>query len=1479
MTRFWFAPILLALGCACGGATLRSAPRMPDDARPCLEGSPACVSALQRAVELGDRARTGQLLVVAARSAPVEQRRDITRAALWLAPDAWVPEELRALLDGDDVAIIASSKGGASRVPPGTVLRLRGATGTSLSGAAAMDVDLAVPEGRGPYGGDAIAGLIAAASGADAALYARGSSQRLVAGAPLLSRLLGTALTLPPGAWESARLCAQADRRLRAGHQAEAWLTLGRAIASLPSDAAPCATRGVLDYLKATVARVSFEGNDSDALADLRKTCIDASVPEAEASTQRYLREILALQTNLATSATELPAPWSSPSGRRTWSQAIDEFARTLGDRRADILRALRDDLLARASEPEGRCDDGWSERVKVQRAAAKEAIRVSGREDLALPTVETKAEGSRVRVVGVDKLLAWVNEPENRWLRVPTLAGALTEPSLVLAPESERPPIEKLCSTAFDEILDEIRTDRLEGYEGRNVTRWFSASRGIAVCRRADSIAMLSDELLRGALQGRGGKGGAVKVLMLTGFHAIEAMINGRPQEGLVAIKVLRDGLERLSKRLGAGDEDRVLDAVIGVVSAAVDRMVTQSGELGVALERAAAALEPIARRQGTPQSPDLVRAAPGLHLGALALLAAVDGMDNDPQGRDAALARLQSSLQRDTSALLSAYGVSEQAPSILHIIKAATTLAASMGEGTHPDLDALFRDIEAASVPGAHEDRWWGVGLNLARLVLWDLAASAVVRSSAPAGTAWSDMMANPKMRLALQRADEALVRLANGVVRDWGKDAPTWEFLYITPAINRGVTAMMTAPEGAHDLGERAAVAMQGELDAGLARMSPRLRNARPDEVGFLAVLLDALEMAHDEGGMQALAKQTEARVRWARRLREQASGYPPEYRIVVQASTAAAEFDADSKKARFLFQQAAQEAAGSQFGDVAWLPRLVEALLLYHDDDIAAALQSVDTILAQVEADAKCDKPHEIVGILPFRAYALERLNRHAEADATLQRYLDATRQFGADGLVGCRLVSYRNAFTFTVDLKQRIGAVFFPTSAEGTFQVGAGYGDARNYDRLACESRPLMTLRLDLAMTAHLMRAAYALHAADDAAANAALVRAIGAGRMIVHGDVPSLGQQDGAAVQDAGKHAFIPMMVYVAAAARGRGHLAAADQLEELAAGIASARSQTVAAALTERPGMPPQLDKLGFDPIDALVKRAWEADKDKKAGAGESGSSVMPPWGLPVVESYALLRQGRAKEAGVVLRKSHVPAGDQVARITVSRAMVKMAGGKRRAAGAATDMQTLARAGMYSEVSALVRDRIAELLESKKTADAIEALNAGLDLVPADRAPMVRADLLLDTALRIPEVLAQPAWLDAMAQVEAELQGRIALQQEVAVLQHILARAAQREDPDAVLAPASRLRGVIERALGTDHVEALKLAVVELMVRSLASPPSQQEVDDLVARVHKAGGAGEPLLNAIDAWRSTRDRPAERRIVVMRFVQHIAGN
>lgn len=1493
MTKLWIVPALLAALSSCAGPTLHSAPQMPDSARVCSQRSQAlCLTELQRAVERGDRMATGQLLVVAASAAPAEQRRDIVRAALWLAPEAWLPNELRALLTDDDLQLIAASSGASSKLRPGTVLALRGAAAVIPAGWASVNVQLAMPSGAGPLAGDSLAVIVAAASGADAALYSDTAGQRLVAAAPLLSRVLGTGVTVGADSWAAAKLLSQADRALRDGHQAEAYLLIKRAQEQLPGSSPPCSSRGVLAYLRATVARLAFEGSDSDAASSLRAVCTDAVVPAQEQPMKRYLKEILALQTNLSTAPSELPAPWSTPSDLRAWSGGIDELARSLDDRRATILRALRDDLVARASQPDGRCDDSWSERVKVQREAAKQALRAAGREDLALPAVQSKIDGARVEVVDADTVLAWTQRPENRWVRVPALAGILTDPALALAGEAYRPAIDRICSTAFDELLQEIKSDRLDGYDDRNVARWYSASRGITLCRRADAIAPLSDELLQGALQGKGGKAGALKVLMLTGFQALEAVLSGRAAEGMLAVKVLKDGLDRLSRQLGPGDEDRVLDAVIGVVSSGVDRVMSQSGDLPVALERAAAVLEPIARRPIRPDAPELVKAAPGIHLAALALLAAIDAADQDTRGRDAALLRLQSSVDRDVQALLSAFGVPEQGPAILRIVNAASMLARATDNAQAPDADTLMREVEAASAPGAKEDRWWGVGLNTARLILWDLALGAISKSAAggdkakPAAGPGASL--EPRTAKALDSADKVLVRLSDEVVGGWGT---SWEFLYLTPAIHRGVAAMILAPEGAPDIGERAATAMQGSLDTGLERMSKTIRDAPADQVGFLAVLIDALELAHEEGGVPALAKQAEARVRWARKLRAMASSYPAEYRIVIHAATAAAEFDADSKLARQQLQDAAKEAANSQFGDVAWLPRLVEAVLLYHDDDPAAALQAVDQAIAEAKAAAPCNKPHEVTGLLPFRAWALERTGKHADADKTLSEYLDATRVFGADGFIECRMVSYRKAFTFTVDVKQRVGSVLFPTSSEGTFQVGAGYGDARDYDRLACVSSPILTPRLDLAMTAQLMRAAYALRAGDDATANTALLGAMSAGRAMVHGDVASLGLSDGAVVEEARKNAFIPMMAYVAAAARSRGHLAAADQLETLAVDVASARADNVPASLASRAGMPGQLAHLGFDALEPIVSLAWEQPPEARDAGGTKEpkkpvaaaspapeASALPSWSKPLLDAYALMRRSNLKEAGAAINRAHAPRGNAVAAIAIARARANLAAakGSRRGAVSQAELQTLAQARMFTEVQSLVSEQVAALIQAKRTADAIAALDNGLALIPPDAAPLARADLLLDAAAQWPEMANHAGWVSSMASVEPSLQGRIPLQQEVAVLQRILSYTVQSADPGPALPHLERLRGVLERALGADHPEAVKLAVAELMLRSFQAQPRQAEVDEVIARVHKLGAAGEPLLNVIDAWRATSARPQERKTVVVRFVQQV---
>ncbi len=1489
MTRPWIVPTLALILSACSGATLHGAPKVPDYARTCSAQAArgACLPELQRAAELGDRARTGQLLLLAARGAPDADRRDIVRAALWLAPDAWLPDDLRALMDSDDLAVIGPSKGARAKVGRGTILRLRGGLQPPAS-VPRSEVELGIPAGSGPLAGDSLAGLIASAAGADAAAWGAGGAQHLSSGAPLLSRILGTGVGLPPDAWQSARLISQADRALREGQQPQAWLLLGQAVDALPASAPPCTARGELDYLRTTLARISFEGSDTDSLADLRKVCLDTAVPAPETRMQRYLQEVVALQTNLGTAAGELPAPWSTPSRLEAWSRSIDELARELGDRRGDILRALRQDLLARASQPKNRCDELWSARVKVQREAAKQAIRDAGRDDLALPKVETKTEGARVEAVNVDSVLAWAERPENRWLRVPTLAGVLSDPALMLASESNRPRIERLCGTAFDELLHEIKSDRLEGYDGRNVSRWFAASRGIALCRRADAIASLSDELLRGAIEGKQGKIGALKVLMLTGFQALEALLTGRTSDGLVAIKVMKDGLARLSARLGPGDEDRVLDAVIGVVGAAVDRVMSQNGDVAVALERAAATLEPIVRKPINPQAPDLLRAAPGIHLAALALLAAVNANDHDTRGRDAALQRLETSVERDVRQLLAAFGVPGQEPAILRIVKAATAVARAADATPAFDGEALMRDLEAASEPAQTETRWWGVGLNGARLALWDLAAAALVKSESSGGSKAhaSSPEADPRIARILDRADQTLIRLVDGAVRDWGNQGTSWEFLYVTPATHRAVAAMVLAPEQAPDLGERVARAMQPGIDAGLSRISSKLRDAKPAEVGFLAVLIDALELAHDQGGVTALADNVEARVKWARRLREQAATYPPEYRVVIDAAAAAAEFDSDRAKARAELQDAARDAADSQFGDVAWLPRLVEAVLLYHDDDTAGALLSVDAVVQSAKAAVPCNKPNEVVGLEPFRAWALERLGRHSDADAALRDYLDATRQFGGDGFIECRLVSYRNAFNFTADLKQRLGSLFFPTSNEGTFQVGAGYGDSRSYDRLTCVSTPISTPRLDLATTGQLMRVAYALRAGDDATANAALLGAISDGRALVHGDVASLGVNDGAAVEDARKNAFVPMIVYVAAAARGRGHLAAADQLDTLAEDIASARGESVAGSLADRPGLPRQLDKLGFDVVSPIIATAWEASDDKAKETGTAAKpgnhgapSAVPPWSLPLIESYALLRRSKVKQAMASMQRVRAPAGDALARIAVARAKDRMAGAKaplRSVAEVIADLQELSRAGMFTEVQAVASEQAARLLHAKKKAEALDVLNRALSMIPADRAPLTRADLLVDIGTQVPEVLSHGDWANAMEQVEPSLQGRVALQREVAILQRVLAYEAQQGEPERLLSPLDRLRGVLERALGADHAETLKLALAELLVRSLQTRVEQADVDEMLARIHTAGAGSEALVNVLDAWRATSDRPAERKTVVLRFVQQI---
>jgi len=122
-----------------------------------------------------------------------------------------------------------------------------------------------------------------------------------------------------------------------------------------------------------------------------------------------------------------------------------------------------------------------------------------------------------------------------------------------------------------------------------------------------------------------------------------------------------------------------------------------------------------------------------------------------------------------------------------------------------------------------------------------------------------------------------------------------------------------------------------------------------------------------------------------------------------------------------------------------------------------------------------------------------------------------------------------------------------------------------------------------------------------------------------------------------------------------------------------------------------------------------------------------------------------------------------------------------------------------------------------------QKNADAIDLFNKALSMIPADRAPLARADLLIAGA-QLPEVLSREDWVTAVAEVTVApgtcpaAAGGGGAPADTGVSDAVDGRGKG-------ASPLERLRAVLERALGADHPEAIKLSLAEMMLRSLETP------------------------------------------------------
>ena len=982
-----FATIaLFGLLVGCQSVGVQRASELPAVAAPCRSEatSNACVALVADAADRGDRNQVGQMLTAAAGWLPKDKRLHVARAGAWLNPGAWASDDVAELLD-------------AHPAPSGTDMKRGGvlALGTSLPDA--TSVNLEIPTGQGPWSGRRLAVTLANAAGCYAVAWSEGSQTRLASVSPLLDRISATPIAFEPSSRASAIDVGAADALLRQGRGAGAYITLEHALEKLPATASPCRTKGVLHYLRWSLAGAAYAETVNDHYEALRDVCLAPEPSESDALIRDYLRELSTLQLHRGTKGFALPVEWLSRTSRDAYSARIDTFSERLSAEQSALLHAFRDEMLARTEEPRGPCDTGFIERWKAAMEQSQQRYETLGRLDLAHPSLRTKmGGGDGITVEGVDELMSWLEQPKHRWMRLPTLTGALGSVEHASPSGKNAATLAPVCQAAHDGILAEIQRDKALGYDSRDVIRMLELFRGAAPCGATEAFGDVADLVLAKAASGEQGKFGVWTSTGHAAFMMAHAALDKRIMPAIVSAGLLRDALRRLQSGLGQSDEDVVLDASLSLVLGSIDELMSERQDLARRLDGVVRRVAPVVER-ATPDAPRLVRYAPVVHLGALVVAVAVEARGGNQDRLALALARLEKAIDRDVDLFMKAEGDTRHTQSVVHMMRSLALSARALSDAKRAP-EAVKAAREAVQ-PSAEEQRYWSVGLNLGRVLVLDLAGHAAIESGVPFDR-----------EAVLSETDKAWEQLADHAVRDFAEEGSGLEALHLLPALHRGLIAGLTTDgEDRERLSAALEAAGKGTHSA-LARM--RVEGKKPSEIGFLAVLVDALRLAVAQGGPKRLVDDSAARRAWADALAGQADRYPPELSLVARIASGAAAYEAAPQVARKRFQAAANLVNRANPRNVPYLPTLVEAAVMHHAGDTAGAAQAVDRILSFGKEARSCRAPHEVDSLLPYRAWAAERLGQHEEADAALATYLQRLQVFSGLGKLHCQMGSYR-----------------------------------------------------------------------------------------------------------------------------------------------------------------------------------------------------------------------------------------------------------------------------------------------------------------------------------------------------------------------------------------------------------------------------------------------------------------------------------
>lgn len=1310
---------------------------------------------------------------------------------------------------------------------------------------------------------------------------------------PLLSRLLaGPVQSL--GAEEADSLAAKGDAALREGDAVAADQAWKAALAALPADAPPCTVRGALLYGRIVAQGRGASTDDDDPAEALAATCTKADVPDAERPMAGFLRALTFAEANRAGagSPAERPDAWVDQQAIMAWRVEATKATEGAGGDRAALIAALADEAVALAGEPSGPCDTAGAKALRDQAEAARRRIEAAGRRDL---TVSARARAALRDDGSIDraKVQALADEltaPEAAWLGASGLSAAIGSLGTATMLQADPGALAPLCTALYDRLAAAIRADTAEGWQDRNVDRLTSAFGSSLSCPgRARLDGLVDDVLARAARSEDPGKG-VLAVLVGAGANLAQAAITGRMDQAFAAADTLVRGLDRVREQLGDAPDDEALKATLTALVGVVRLLQTGDQAAVGQVAGAAKALAGVGRPKGSEAVPEdaplVVRLGPGLHMGALGLLALVQSIQGDADAAEATLATLDQSLEKDAEALLRNLGAGENTEALVRTLKAArAVIEAAVADATPEAIDAATAAVRAAMAPGTGEQGWWAIGLDGGRLVLLDVLALMAADTSAD------------KARALLADAQTVAQRLVDTALDTFEVRGTGWELLSAVPPIHAVIGRTLGADLTTEQTAKLVIEAVDAPVREALGRLASSVRapdtqtgaqaGARP--LGYLDLTIDALEMATEIGAMRFADATTEAMAELGARLLDRAAAYPPDLRGYAELTAGALLWSKDAAKGAAALDRAASTLGGSRMARYAWLPLLAKARLAAADDDAKAALAATDAALAVGVEAHQCGKHHAVDGLLPYRMVALEALGRHDEARAAWRTWSELLDQgFTGDGTIQCQMMSYRGNVAANANIAHQPGAMMLPSGTnDGTFQVGLGFqSPERDHDRIVCAAGPLATRRSDRIAGIHLAAALYALHAGRDDEAHASLLDAWSELRLVAYGSPGTLGRMAGGAANEARDKVPLRTVAWVTTAARLRGHVHLAARIEEVAQLVAGVRGTTLAEAVQADDGLPELIEEAEFaaalepavrawfatseeDDVDAAERALAKAAKDTKLG---------PQWGVKAAVQVLRASVGDLKGAAKELAALKAPK-DATGKAVVDgldTLLGQVAGGAAdgKALGAAVD--ALTKAGLDGEAMGVAQQGAAMLLSQQDRAGAIALLERAVAAIPADRAPLARADMLATLG----EGYIADGRLDeaakALATMWGALHGRIPPDQELQQRMAYVNMLGGTRRWDELEARLEELVPVLGPTFGWANPTVYRLRATQVALHALRGEVDPGRIDATLAWADEAQGADDATA-LLHALRDGAD-PAARKARAEQFLAGVFG-